>query len=81
MGGRRIYNDKIFPPGTRVRVHAPSLMEGSDYEWHRHIGVLVSNGPWALVRMEKGVRHWPSNEVLICNHNLVAVPSPESTKP
>ena len=70
MGGKRTYNHEIFPPGTLVRVHAFSPMEGTDHQWHDHIGTVIRNGMWTLVRMEKRKRDWPSNDVLICNHNL-----------
>lgn len=76
MGGRRIYNYHVIPPGTRVRVHAASRGEGTDHEWHGHEGTLIRNGMWVLVKMDKRVRHWPSNEVLICNHNLQPAPKP-----
>lgn len=70
MGGKRSYNYKTFSPGTRVKVHAASPMEGTDHEWHGYTGTLIKNGAWTLVQMDKKPRHWPSNEVLLCNHNL-----------
>lgn len=70
MPGRKVYNYEIFPPGTRVRVHAASPMEGTDHEWHGYTGELIKNGAWTLVRMDDRPRNWPSNDVLLCNHNL-----------
>lgn len=75
MGGKRVYNYETFQPGTRVRVRAASPTEGSDHEWHGYTGTLLHNGHWTLVRMDKKPRHWPSKEVLLCSHNLVAVAS------
>ena len=72
MGGKRSYNYELFPRDTRVKVHAASPMEGSDHEWHGYVGTIIENGKWVLVRMDKKPRHWPSNEVLLCNHNLRA---------
>lgn len=70
MEAKRVYNFGIFPPGTRVQVHAAMSMEGTDHEWHGYVGTIVRNGMWTLVRMDKRPRGWPSNEVLLCNHNL-----------
>jgi len=73
MGGKRSYNYELFPRGTRVKVHAPSPMEGSDHEWHGYAGTIIENGEWTRCIMDKRPRNWPSNEVLLCNHNLRAL--------
>lgn len=70
MGGKRIYNEEVFPPRTRVKVHAPTPMDGSDYDWHGYTGEVISNGHWTLVQMDKKPRHCPSHDVLLCNFNL-----------
>lgn len=70
MGGIRTYNADFFPLGTRVRVDAFSPSEGTDNEWHSHEGAVIGHGKWTMVRMDKGRRHWPGRNVLICNHNL-----------
>ncbi len=70
MGGKRVYNQEIHPHGTRIRVHAPQPMDGSDHEWHGYAGVVLANRTWTLCRMDKKPRYWPSREVLLNNFNL-----------
>jgi hypothetical protein len=70
MGGKRTFNSDDLPIGALVKVHAPVPMDGSDHEWHRTKGIVIAQGPWTLVRMVKRRRGWPSNDVLICTHNL-----------
>lgn len=70
MGSKISYNYEVFPPGTRVKVHAASPREGTDHEWHGYTGTLIRHADWTLVKMDKRPRYWPSNEVWLCNHNL-----------
>lgn len=68
---------EIFPVGCRVRVKA-GYMEGTDRHWNGHQGTVVSHGHWIGVRMDQGERGWPKAPIMICGHNLVALPSPPS---
>lgn len=70
VGSIRTYNHEIFPPGTRVKVHAAQPMEGTDHDWHGMTGTVIKNGMWVLVKMDRKHRNWGSQEVHLCNHNL-----------
>jgi hypothetical protein len=70
MGGKRVYNEEFHPPGTRIRVHAPQPMDGSDHDWHGYKGVVLEHKHWTLCRMDKKPRNWPSHDVLLCDFNL-----------
>jgi hypothetical protein len=59
-----------FPPGTRIIVHAPTQMDGSDYAWHRCTGTIVEWRGWAVVAMDKAKRDWPNGPIYITPHHI-----------
>lgn len=72
-------NAERFPVGTRVRVHAPTRAEGTDYEMHGREGtVKVARNDWIGVKLDKPPRYW-RNPVHVCAHNLRSISSPSPT--
>jgi len=78
MGGKRTYNYETFPLGTRIKVHAPQAMDGSDHDWHGYTGMVIAQNHWTVCRMDKKPRHWPSHEVYLNEFNLRREPPPRS---
>lgn len=69
---------EIFPPGTRVRVHA-GPGEGSDCAWNGHAGTIMDWwGPsTANIRMDKWRAHWDGRPFTsITCHNIERTDAP-----
>lgn len=73
MPASRKYNSERVPVGGRIRVHCTDPHEGSDRDWHGHLGVVTRSEPsWVEVMMDRPKQNRP-NPVILCWHNVVPV--------